>query len=58
MVKRRIQSPLNEEFEQLAQATLEKWHVPGISVAVVDGDYTWAEVSLSIMYLSNLRTIY
>ncbi|OKL62779.1 hypothetical protein UA08_01859 [Talaromyces atroroseus] len=43
MVTRRIPSPLNKDFEQLVQATLEKWHVPGMSVSVVEGDYTWAE---------------
>jgi len=36
--------PLNERFENLAKATLELWHVPGIAIAVVDGDKTWAKV--------------
>jgi hypothetical protein len=37
-------SPLNENFEKLVSETLEKWHIQGVSVAVVDGDDTWAEV--------------
>ncbi|KAH8700965.1 beta-lactamase/transpeptidase-like protein [Talaromyces proteolyticus] len=36
-------NPLNEEFEKLVQKTLDLWHVPGIAVAVVDGDNTWAQ---------------
>lgn len=38
-------SPLNENFKKLVSETLEKWHIQGISVAVVDGDDTWAEVN-------------
>ncbi len=37
--------PFDEAFEKLAHATLDLWHVPGISIAVVDGDDVWAEVS-------------
>lgn len=37
-------SPLNEDFEKLVHETLGKWHIQGVSVAVVDGDETWAEV--------------
>lgn len=37
-------SPLNEDFEKLVHETLSKWHIQGVSVAVVDGDETWAEV--------------
>ncbi|EED23037.1 penicillin-binding protein, putative [Talaromyces stipitatus ATCC 10500] len=36
-------SPLNEEFEKLVYETLSKWHIQGVSIAVVDGDETWAE---------------
>ncbi len=39
-----IVSPLNPEFAKLAAETLEKWHVPGIAVAVVHGPETFAEV--------------
>jgi hypothetical protein len=38
-------SPLNENFKRLVSETLEKWHIQGVSVAVVDGDDTWAEVN-------------
>jgi hypothetical protein len=30
-------SPFNTKFSELANDTLELWHVPGASIAVVDG---------------------
>lgn len=36
--------PLNEHFKTFVCETLEKWHIQGVSVAVVDGDETFAEV--------------
>ncbi|KAJ5195402.1 uncharacterized protein N7498_008840 [Penicillium cinerascens] len=36
-------SPLDEDFAQLVQSTLEKWHIPGVAIAVIDGDDTWSE---------------
>lgn len=41
-----IQSPLNAEFEKFVHETLQKWHVPGMAIAVVDGEQIWAEVSI------------
>jgi hypothetical protein len=38
-------NPFNAEFSKIASDTLEALHVPGVSVAVVDGDEMWAEVS-------------
>lgn len=38
-------NPLDAEFEKFALAKLEAWHVPGMSIAVVDGDETWSAVS-------------
>jgi hypothetical protein len=37
--------PFTSEFGQLVNETLNLFHVPGISIAVVDGDKVWAEVS-------------
>jgi hypothetical protein len=37
--------PLDKKFEKLVKETLETWHVPGVSVAVVDGENTYAQVS-------------
>jgi len=37
--------PLDKKFEKLVKDTLELWHVPGVSVAVVDGEKTYAQVS-------------
>lgn len=41
-------SPLNEDFEKLVHETLDKWHIQGVAVAVIDGDETWAEVISSL----------
>ena len=38
--------PLDDNFGKLVNETLELWHVPGLSIAVVDGDKTWAKVTL------------
>jgi hypothetical protein len=37
--------PFDKDFERLANETLERWKCPGLSIAVVDGDDTWAAVS-------------
>ncbi len=37
--------PLDKNFEKLVTETLELWHVPGVSIAVVDGENTYAKVS-------------
>lgn len=39
-------NPLDSKFEQFALGLLDEWHVPGMSIAVVDGDETWAAVSV------------
>ena len=36
-------NPLDDDFKRLVEHAMEEFHVPGISVAVVDGDATWAE---------------
>lgn len=36
--------PFNSRFSRLAKETLDLFHVPGLSIAVVDGDSVWAEV--------------
>ncbi|KAK7752219.1 hypothetical protein SLS62_005753 [Diatrype stigma] len=36
-------NPLDQSFGEFVEKELEKWHLPGLSVAVVDGDETWAE---------------
>jgi CubicO group peptidase (beta-lactamase class C family) len=37
--------PLDKKFERLVKEILDTWHVPGVSVAVVDGENTYARVS-------------
>ncbi|CEL04850.1 hypothetical protein ASPCAL05974 [Aspergillus calidoustus] len=36
-------SPLDEEFAKIVKSTLEQWHIEGVSIAVIDGDNTFAE---------------
>ena len=52
-VQKSDNGPLNEEFDQLAKEAIEQWHVPGLSIAVVDGDQTWAKVGF---FLSLTKT--
>lgn len=37
-------SPLDSAFDDLVNRTLQKWQVPGLSIAVVSGDNTYAKV--------------
>jgi hypothetical protein len=39
--------PLDKEYEELVTRTLERWNVPGVAVAVVDGEMTYARVSIA-----------
>ncbi|KAH6647578.1 beta-lactamase/transpeptidase-like protein [Truncatella angustata] len=36
------ENPLNSNIYKLAIEALEEWHVPGLSIAIVDGEDTWA----------------
>ncbi|TAQ87178.1 hypothetical protein B7494_g4491 [Chlorociboria aeruginascens] len=36
-------TPFSKKFGQLVNETLELWHVPGLSIGVVDGDDIWTE---------------
>ena len=38
-------SPFSKEFDGLAADLLERWHVPGLAIAVVDGEDTFSKVS-------------
>lgn len=31
-------------FEQFVQEQMDKWHVPGAAISIIDGDNTWAKV--------------
>ncbi|KAK8069331.1 hypothetical protein PG994_005947 [Apiospora phragmitis] len=35
-------SPLDDAFERFALQTLDEFHVPGLAIAIVDGENTWA----------------
>ncbi|EXJ89927.1 hypothetical protein A1O3_02994 [Capronia epimyces CBS 606.96] len=41
--KKQKVSPFDEDFAKLAEETLAQWHLPGVALAVVDGDETFAE---------------
>lgn len=38
-----VKDPFDEAFDSLVEETMEHWHVPGLSVAVVHGDDTFAK---------------
>ena len=37
-------SPLNDDFASFAKKTMDKWKVPGLSIAVIDDEDIYAEV--------------
>jgi hypothetical protein len=45
-------NPFTEEFGAFVKTVLEKWKVPGMSLAVIDGEDIHAEVGLSCFSLS------
>jgi CubicO group peptidase (beta-lactamase class C family) len=40
-------NPLTSEFAKLVLEGLDEWKVPGVAVAVIDGDEVYAEVSVA-----------
>ena len=38
--------PLDNDFEQLVKQKLSEWHVPGVSVAVLHNNKTYAKVPI------------
>ena len=41
-------TPFTSAFDNLANAALDTWKVPGISIAVVDGESTFSKASMEI----------
>lgn len=39
-------NPLTEDFKKYAAEIMEEHHVPGLSLAVIDGDSVFSEVSI------------
>jgi hypothetical protein len=37
-------SPFDADFSKLVETTLAKWNLPGVALAVVNGEETFAEV--------------
>lgn len=48
-------SVLSSDIGAYIEGLMKEWHVPGLSVAVVDGDKTWAEVPISQCPASRIR---
>lgn len=42
-------NPLTSEFAEFVLQTLDEYKVPGVAVAVVDGDEIYAEVSVAFI---------
>lgn len=45
-------NPLTDEFGDFVREQLEKWKVPGVALAVIDGDDVYTEVSAFIRKLT------
>lgn len=45
--------PLDTNFEKFVKDHLDLWHVPGVSVAVVDGENIWTAVYTKSLQLSH-----
>ena len=37
-------SPFTPSFDSLVNSSLERWHAPGLAVAVIDGEKTYSKV--------------
>lgn len=48
----KTKGPFDEDFGRLANKTLERWKCPGLSIAVVDGNDTWATVGYTFRPIS------
>jgi hypothetical protein len=44
MVIRSTNSPLTPELDVLVQQQMDKWKVPGLTMAIVHGSSTWSKV--------------
>jgi len=45
-------SPFTSAFDDLANAALDAWKVPGLSIAVVDGESTFSKVGNETLLLA------
>lgn len=41
-------SPFTDDFGDFVQKQLERWHTPGVSIAVIDGDDVYSQVRTNI----------
>lgn len=52
------QSPFDEEFDTLVKEQLEKWKVPGLSIAIIHGPNTYTKVIPPIHLTHQMLTEY
>lgn len=52
------QSPFGDEFDILVKKQLEKWKVPGLSIAIIHGPNTYTKVILWIHFTHYMLTEY
>ena len=57
MVLRSASSPLNPEFDGLVQRQMEKWKVPGLTIAIVHGSSTWSKVRKEVQLMTTPLTL-
>lgn len=38
------------DLVEYIEGTMKKWHAPGMAVAIINGNVTWAEVSFSLPF--------
>lgn len=43
------QGPFTESFDALVARVVERFHVPGLSISVVDGERTFAKVATQLL---------
>ena len=47
------ENPFTDEFAEFARETLKEWKVPGVSIAVIDGEEVFAEVCTCSGFILN-----
>lgn len=50
------QSPFDDEFDALVKEQLERWKVPGLSIAIIHGPNTYTKVISPIRLMYQMLT--
>lgn len=54
----RRSAPFTPSFNQFVAENLERWHTPGLAVAIIDGEETYSKVRTSYEFLWSRREEY